>query len=154
MTETKYLPHDWLDEYCPTPQADPNAFISGDPEIGYWLMPVAGDEERELITYHIAIAPGDVIAFDCHRHYGDFSLTVYADGEWSTPQPIPQDANCFTIDHDDDTLSGTIPDLIENNDLAPEIHFMTCWHWSSSRTMFRFEVKDGRASLVQIGGTQ
>ena len=154
MTETKYLPHAWLDEHSPMEQPDPNAFIFGDRQTGYTLKPVRDDEEHENASYHIAIEHGDEIAFDSHRNYGDYHLTVYADGEWSTPVPIPQDANSFAVCDDEETIFGTINEMIRDCLQGPGECFVSAWHWSTTRTMFRFEVQDGRARLVQIGGTQ
>lgn len=136
MTETRYLPTDWLDEIIPTPQSTPDAFAQMDGAPGHWrLRPPQSDYEHHARTLTRPIASGDRVDFSQTRLYPKRTLTVADDGSWSLDQPAPDDANCFMLDGDFDTISDNLEGLVTGHGepayaLDPGTYTIVNYHWS------------------------
>ncbi|WP_174037596.1 hypothetical protein [Agrobacterium tumefaciens] len=77
MSELKYLPSAWLDECIPEPQENPDSFICR-AEKAWFLRPPEDADDAE--NYVQRLHPGDIILFDEHRYFGNFTLTIDARG--------------------------------------------------------------------------
>ena len=150
---TKYCPSDWLDEVVPDPQEDVNQFLRSDGE-GWYLIPVEEDDPDENEPWPLRLVDGQRVSFYANRHYGDFKLTIAADGSYSTDRPIPDDANCFRVGYDIESLSSSLAELIENSELAAGEHDIDAYFWSDIEYFFRFEIADGVGKLVELGAMQ
>lgn len=150
---TKYLPCDWLDEAIPDPQEDVNLFLRQDGE-GWYLIPVEEDDPDEEEPWPLRLEEGQKVGFYASRYYGKFRLTIAGDGSSSTDSPIPEDANCFRVDFDIESLSSSLPELIENSQLAQGEHEIDAYLWSDIEYYFRFEIIGVAGRLVELGAMQ
>lgn len=151
MTELMFLPSAWMDEYVPDPQTDVNLFIFRDDTGTYYLRPVEDQDDAE--SYSQVLNHGDIVMFDEHRQFGDFTLTINEDGSWETDSPIPTDATCIRVDRDTDTLQPSIRELISENDLQAGVHQIDAYWWSGYETPRRFIVDGDTARFERIEGT-
>ncbi|WP_320188892.1 hypothetical protein RMS29_028450 (plasmid) [Agrobacterium rosae] len=150
MTELKYLPADWMDEYVPDAQADPDKFIFREATGVFFLRPFEDQEDEE--TYQRKLQHGDIVMFQEHRQFGDFLLMIEADGSWETDKPIPEQANCLRLDHDTDTLQQSVEKLISENSLSEGDHDIDAYWWSSYHVPLNFIVEGETAKFVKIEG--
>ena len=156
MTETTYLPHDWLDEQIPDPQPHPDAFLWLCSDRGWILRPLDDDDVDDFPA--IPVRPGALVVFSQHRWYGASTVTIDAerdaDGEprWQGGDSIPADANCFVINGEYEDLADTLEEAIGNaltNDpgLSGAVE-VDAYHWSNGDP-WRFDVTDGKGGFTR-----
>lgn len=159
-TETKYLPSNWLDEVIPSPQFHPNNFVFHSEKIGWHMRdPDEDGDPEEGDGWLTLLTPEQVVGFSANRVFGDFTLTVEPDGSFSTNRPIPQEANCFRIDYDIDTLADSLATMVKNGTgfdgrLEAGTYDIDAYWWSNEEYLFKFHVIDGRGVFVPNGVRQ
>lgn len=158
--EQKWLPVDWMDEYVPDPQNDPNSFICHDAEHGWFLRPV---EEKDATFgdgyYPLTLSEGQVVKFSAFINYGDFALTIRDDRSFETDRDIPEKANCFRVDRDTDTLQPSLGELVSCGgglfgEMEPGTHAIDAYWWSEEEYAFTFSIVDGTGQLAPAGVVQ
>ena len=93
QVETKYLPAAWLDEVVPPAQLHPNLFVHHSEASGWHLRDPDEDEVEAIDSgWFTKIRPGDIVPFSANRVFGDFVVTINADGSYSTDRPVPTEA--------------------------------------------------------------
>ncbi|ARM12086.1 MULTISPECIES: hypothetical protein [Rhizobium] len=151
--ELKWLPCDWMDEYVPDPQTDPNAFVCQD-QTGWFLRPVEEEEDYPFLK----LVEGQTVRFNATENYGDFTLTIHDDGTFETDREIPAKANCFRLDHDTDTLQSSLSDLVAcgylGTSVEPGSYDIDAYWWSEEEYAFTFSIVDGNGRLTQAGVIQ
>lgn len=147
MTELKYLPSAWLDEYIPDPQENPDSFICQTGEMRFLRPPEDAHDDE---TYSQRLQHGDIVAFHENRVFGDFVLTVDADGTWSTDFYVPPEANCFRFERDNDTIAQSIDDLISSCEMKEGQYDIDAYWWSDYDVPFRFVVEGETARFIRI----
>jgi hypothetical protein len=149
--ERGWLPAEWVDEAVPTLMATHDHFIERQGDA--WLLRLPkGDLDRDNEFYCTPIEPGQVVAFNCNEHYGEFELTVGKDGQFRTDRTYPDRANCFAIDWEcmADTLAGLVKGDGWQDPVEPGVHALSIYYWSED-IPFRFDLNasgDGRFVLV------
>lgn len=149
MTELKYLPSAWQDECIPEPQENPNAFIYRAGDVWFLRPPESAEVEE---TYSQPLSPGDIVQFDEHRAYGDFTLIIDEDGEWRTEPTLPADACFFRFERDLDTLAMSIEELISSMDMTEGEYSIDAYWWSDYEVPLRFVVEGDTARFERIEG--
>lgn len=138
-----WLPADWLDEMNPTLLDSPDAFIEREGE-GWALRLPEGDDERDNKFYRTLIEPGQVVLFFWTQSHGELSVTVHADGSFTTHDPIPAEATHF-YECSSEMLADTLAELVAgderlgNDGLEPGEYVVSTYTWSDP-VPFRFEV--------------
>ncbi|MET3601851.1 hypothetical protein [Martelella mangrovi] len=150
---TKYVPREWIDEYTPLPQADPNAFLKS--KDGNWFLVPHEDDFEDAGSFCIAVTHGDLIDFDSNRHYGSRTIKVAEDGSYTLSEDFPADATHFVYDDADDfcnTLQEVIADGRKNDPEAftpPLETTVSAWFWGDTTT-FRVVIEEGAARLDRL----
>ena len=116
MSETKYLPGDWLDEEVPETGDHPDAFLIC--EDGVWsLRPIEDGAVRDQPTFWQALKIGDIVVFCEHRDFGFWTVTIAEDQNgkvtFTGGETIPAEANCFWSDAMPDDMGETLQDLVD-----------------------------------------
>lgn len=150
---TRWLPSAWHDEMIPEPQESPDDFLFYTDKLGWHIRPPEEDEGDEDDFAFLKLEIGQIVYFDANRVFGDFELVVEADRTFRVLGDVPDEANCFRIDRDTDTLQPSL-DLLVNGDepLEDGNHAMDAYWWSETSTAFRFEFQDGKGTFVLCAG--
>ena len=151
----RWVPERWCDEITPMPMANKNAFIF-EREDG-WVLdhPNEGEEVIE-----IAVKDGDVVELCANEQYGERILTVYPDKTFVKQGDWPDNANCFYLGDEWETLAHGIKTLIDDNwdDFFEEEikqgrnQFSITVYWWSAPIKHRFIVENAKARLEEILG--
>jgi hypothetical protein len=144
----------------PAPQENPDSFIHHNEQLGWHLRPVDEDpsDDPEDFTWCTKLEVGQIVDFSAHRDFGDFELIVASDGSYSTNVPIPEEANLYRLDRDNDTVTDEISTLVEcgldGSGLGEGSYEMNAYFWSPSDHRFRFEIVEEKGTLVPCGTIQ
>ncbi|MBD8556874.1 hypothetical protein IFT84_20400 [Rhizobium sp. CFBP 8762] len=141
-----WLPHDWVCEHIPDPQAYINAFLHCDN--GEWWMRPATEDDRERFGWSEQLTPGQIVPFDLNRAYGYFEATLHEDGTIEGIGGIPADATHFVVNDDDEFLSDTVKGAVESAEAAPGPIDVNAYHWSGPYH-FRFDIINGIGCFIQ-----
>lgn len=147
MTELKYLPSGWLDECIPAPQAKPDSFIFRDGN-AWTLRPPEDADEYESCTQ--LLRHGEIVLFRENRVFGDFLLTIDADGNWTTDHPIPSEATHFRFEWSIDTIANSVEELISANEMKEGQFHIDAYWWSNFDVPLRFMSDNGAARFERI----
>ena len=152
MTETKYLPAEWLDEVVPSPVAHPDDLISIVDGVPYL---VGKFHDRMTVTH------GEFVEFCEFRDHGHWAITIEeardADGNavWRGGETIDAEANCF---HFDDgyaeafggTLDEMVAAMVEDDPDICGTFSVHAYHWSSGKPWY-FAIVDDSAHFSPPG---
>jgi hypothetical protein len=157
MSEVKYLPSEWLDEYIPNPAGKPDDFLYV--ENGQiWLRPVEDGDKREQPYFWQKIGEGDWIKFSEYRDFGTWTITVGPKrGGDELPDivgsaGIPAEANCFhSYDSEEvhESLEACIAELLRTD---PDFAGETCVHvyaWTESHFGWYLAIVDDCAHFAE-----
>ena len=154
---TQYLPSAWLDEVNPIPQQDPSAFLARAPVDGAWMMKAVEDGDWNETFYHTPVEHGQIVPFLAFRQYGDHIMTVDENGRASAAT-VPADANCFTLDNEDETFNDSPQDLADNgfeatgDPLPAGSYEIQAWFWADTETHFRAVIEGESARFEPCAG--
>jgi hypothetical protein len=152
--KTYWMPADWMDEGpLPNLVAEPVDLVEQDPDGSWWLRPLKDDLMRESAWFHTPLTPGDAVAWDARRMYGDRRLTVSHDRTFEC-EGFPADATCFALSDncDTDAIFDSLSELVEQGNmdddslgtpLRPGTYDVEGWCWSGNH-WFVFKVTDGK----------
>lgn len=151
---TRYAPAEWIDEFSPAPQADPNAFLKQ--KDGKWFLMPTEDDLKDTGSYCIAAAHGDLIEFDSFRDYGSGTLSVREGGGWTIDFVYPLDANTFYVDNDPYTVMDSVDEIIRSQAEADPAFWSPSYEtdinvsfWGD-RTTFRVVIEGDTARLEKL----
>lgn len=153
--KTLYLPADWLDEQVPNLYPAPADFAVQDDEGKWWLRLPEDDEDHDEPYYKTEIEPDHAYSFLERRVYPDFTLTVLADGTFSTTSYGAECNHFMIVAHNTDDIFETVDDLVERGNpelaekpLAAGEYTVSGWFWSDDVSM-EFSVVDGKPTFTE-----
>lgn len=152
---TTYLPQQWCDEIIPVTQPDPNIFLRQ--VNGNWFLIPEEYETGNEDGYRIAVAHGDLIAFESYRDYGQSQISVADDASYTLREPFPDDANWFVfLDGDFYNGADTIPETIKLNreegpdSFTPPYETEIIGVFFGETTTFRVVIEEENARLEKL----
>lgn len=153
MTGRLWCPADWVDEMAPALGETPDAFLKRGEDGVLRLVPLDPEPEEDFRPR--AIGPGEVVEFIWTESRGSTTLTVLADGSWSSSHVFDADTTHFWLPGDIESLADSLEDLVRGDEgfrapLAPGAHEVEGYVWSDA-VPFRVEVlESGAARFVEV----
>jgi hypothetical protein len=150
VPERKWIPTVYCDEVCPEARATPQDWLVFLPGDVYGLEAAWSDDDGATVV----IAPGETVSFMWLVELGSDTLTINADGTWSTlrPQPdTPPGGSLSVWEMGDfetmmDSLSEFAYEQMSCDPKAREIDICYC-AWSREETPF--VLRDGKLAPAE-----
>jgi Fe-S oxidoreductase len=151
VPERKWIPAVYCDEVCPAARATPQDWLISPFGDAYALAAAWRDDDGVTIV----IAPGEAVSFMWLVELGSDTLTIKADGTWSTlrPEPdTPPGGSLSVWEMGDfetmmDSLSEFAAEQISCDPEAREVDICYC-AWSREETLF--VLRDGKLVPAEV----
>lgn len=151
-TRRLWLPDNWLDEINPTMLETPDGFIAKD-GVDWVLRLPEGDPDHDNEFYRTPIEPGQVVNFLWSQGHGYVTLTVAADGTWTTDIRPPKAATHF-YEPAFGIIGNSIAEVVKGDPepLEPGEYEISAYTWSRP-IAFRFDVDvEGNGKFTPVSG--
>lgn len=158
MTNTRYLPAEWLDEVIPIPVDHPDHLIKV--VDGKFRLVGKFHDGTDDTDFTLDVVNGEFVPFCQTRDHGNWTSTVTQDDDgnivFDGDHAIPAEANCFVADGDNNTFAESLEDMFEQMRAAggfdlPATFSVHAYHWSEAGEWYFAVDDDGVGHFAEPG---